>query len=235
MEATQAVASTGETRWSKENVRKLIELLELRECLWRKSHAFYKDKVKRNAALSEMSDQLARTPKEIENKIHNLRCQYRNEVKKERTRKSGAGMKEDYTSKWEFFKSLNFLYEGGETERESEFDSMSNTSIELELDMKSQEILLESQLASTMSHDAGPSTYVVSSASQKKRKREISKDEILKKCMTVLETHIDEHQVFGKFVASALRDLPERLQYKLKIDVTELIVNAQKEHYSLMQ
>ncbi|KAK7863634.1 hypothetical protein R5R35_006171 [Gryllus longicercus] len=239
MEATQAIAGTGETRWSKENITKLIELLELRECLWRKSHSFYKDRVKRNAALYEMSEQLARTPKEIENKIHNLRCQYRNEVKKERTRNSGAGAKDVYMSKWEFFKSLNFLYGGGEAEKGNTFDSMSKTSTELELDMESQETLLESQLAPSVCHYAVPSTSAASVTcvygSPPKKKRDTSEDEVLKKCISVLDRHIDEHQVFGEHVASALRELPERLQCKLKIDISELIVNARKEHYNSMQ
>ncbi|KAK7862797.1 hypothetical protein R5R35_005980 [Gryllus longicercus] len=115
----------------------------------------------------------------------------------------------------------------------------SKSSTELELDMESQETLLESQLAPSVCHYAVPSTSAASVTcvygSQKKKKRETSEDEVLKKCMSVLDRHIDEHQVFGEHVASALRELPERLQCKLKIDISELIVNARKEHYNSMQ
>ncbi|KAK7873159.1 hypothetical protein R5R35_006379 [Gryllus longicercus] len=103
--------------------------------------------------------------------------------------------------------------------------------------MESQETLLESQLSQRMCHDAVLSTSVICGVIwlSKRRKREKSKDEVLKKCMSVLDRHIDEHQVFREYEANALRDLPEGLQCNLKINVSELIVNAQKEHYSLMQ
>ncbi|KAH8390027.1 hypothetical protein KR200_005652 [Drosophila serrata] len=95
--------------WDRDNIIKLIELYENHSVLWDVSSGDYKNKHKKQNAYREIAEALGKSDDEIKTKIHNLRTQFLQEVRRVKQKKSGQGTSDNYTSKWEFFDALKFI------------------------------------------------------------------------------------------------------------------------------
>lgn len=91
--------------WNSKNTMKLIKTLE-RECkeLWDTTHPLYKVKTARQLKLEYLANIFSTSSEEINRKIHNLRTQLNNELRKMK-RKNAA----PEASGWEYFDALTFL------------------------------------------------------------------------------------------------------------------------------
>ncbi|CAK1552206.1 unnamed protein product [Leptosia nina] len=91
--------------WNSENTMKLIKTLE-RDCkeLWDTSHPLVKVRSARQAKLEFLANLFTTSPEEINRKIHNLRTQFNNELRKIKRRQCGPE-----GSGWEYFDSLMFM------------------------------------------------------------------------------------------------------------------------------
>lgn len=97
--------------WNSEMTMKLIETLES-ECdvLWNSKHTFYKDKMTRQAKTEFLAEMFGTTAEEINRKIHNLRTQYNNELRKLKKRhEAGSERSAGMVSGWEYFEAMSFL------------------------------------------------------------------------------------------------------------------------------
>lgn len=111
--------------WTREKTAELIELLEGSPELWDTTQKIYRDWVKKQAAITQLADHFSVSIAEINRKLHNLRTQMNNEVRKIKKKKSGEGADDVvFTSNWEFFDSLKFLI-GGMTCSESQTNLVS--------------------------------------------------------------------------------------------------------------
>lgn len=95
--------------WSKEETYSLIESIQ--ECpeLWNVKAKEYRDRNKKQKALKNLAEKYDTTEAEIQRKLHNLRTQFNQEIKKVKKRKSGDGVDDLYKSSWEYFDALKFL------------------------------------------------------------------------------------------------------------------------------
>lgn len=59
--------------------------------------------------MKQIEDVLNIPSSEISSKLHSLRTQFNRECSRVKTQKSGSGSDDAYTSKWEYFSSLQFL------------------------------------------------------------------------------------------------------------------------------
>lgn len=89
--------------WNSENTMKLIETME-KECkeLWDTKNPLNKDRNARQARLEFLADIFGTTSEEMSRKIHNLRTQFNNELRKIKRRQV-------VRSGWEYFDALSFL------------------------------------------------------------------------------------------------------------------------------
>ncbi|XP_053625732.1 uncharacterized protein LOC128683799 isoform X1 [Plodia interpunctella] len=100
--------------WTSENTLKLIETLE-KDCkeLWDVKNPFNRDKIARQAKYELLASMFGTTTEEIIRKIHNLRTQFNNELRKIKKRQmtslSGGGEVAAGGSGWEYFDALSFL------------------------------------------------------------------------------------------------------------------------------
>lgn len=101
--------------WLKSEVDDLINVYRSKPELWDVKNQVYKDRVKKKDAFKEIADKFCTSVEEITRKIHNLRNQFNNELKKSMKKKSGQGSDDLYVSKWPYFKSLSFLKTSLET------------------------------------------------------------------------------------------------------------------------
>ncbi|XP_059050092.1 uncharacterized protein LOC131845087 [Achroia grisella] len=99
--------------WTTENTLKLIETLE-KECqeLWDCKNMLNRDRNARNAKHQYLANMFGTTVEEISRKIHNLRTQLNNELRKIKRRQSTSFTGEGSLqggSGWEYFDALSFL------------------------------------------------------------------------------------------------------------------------------
>lgn len=95
--------------WTRELTLKLIQQYESRPNLWDVSSANYKNRNLRKSALEEIADIVGVSVADVNEKIHNLRCQYQSNCRKLHQSKSGQGTSENYTVKWEYYDALKFI------------------------------------------------------------------------------------------------------------------------------
>lgn len=106
--------NSSKTIWSYENTMELIEKLR-KDCpeLWDSKHPGYKDKKLRVAKQEYLATTFKTTLDEIGRKLHNLKTQFRAEIRKSKKRRMGSGCEEQvWTSSWDYFESLSFLLTG---------------------------------------------------------------------------------------------------------------------------
>ncbi|KAJ8722847.1 hypothetical protein PYW07_004027 [Mythimna separata] len=96
--------------WNSENTMKLIETME-KECkeLWDTKNPLNKDRNARQARLDFLADMFGTTSEEMSRKIHNLRTQFNNELRKIKRRQV-------VRSGWEYFDALSYLMRAPSTE-----------------------------------------------------------------------------------------------------------------------
>lgn len=95
--------------WSREETIQLIGFYECNPCLWDNRHADYKNRNKKSSVLNSIAQEFSTTENEISRKLHNLRSQWQNELKKIKVKKSGSGQDDLYKSNWGYFEALKFL------------------------------------------------------------------------------------------------------------------------------
>ncbi|XP_017462266.1 PREDICTED: uncharacterized protein LOC108355626 [Rhagoletis zephyria] len=101
--------------WSRENSKKLINLLVQQECLWDVSSPTYHDRVKRENAFKSILNKMKQNLdniriSDIKNKILSLRSQYRKELRAiNASRRSGVGNEDIRHPKLWCFDELDFL------------------------------------------------------------------------------------------------------------------------------
>ncbi|KAH8264412.1 hypothetical protein KR038_008316 [Drosophila bunnanda] len=95
--------------WDRESTIKLIELYENQSVLWDVSSQDYKDKHKKQNAYRAIGEELGKSDDDLKTKIHNLRTQFFQEVRRVKQKKSDQGTSDNHTSKWEFFDALKFI------------------------------------------------------------------------------------------------------------------------------
>jgi hypothetical protein len=101
--------STDKKKWSDDDIRQLISLYEQIPMLWNVKSVQYRDRAKKQENLQIIATKLATTQGEVTRKLHNLRSQFMQELKKGKNRKSGAGADENYNSSWPYFGALKFI------------------------------------------------------------------------------------------------------------------------------
>lgn len=96
--------------WNSENTMKLIETME-KECkeLWDTKNSLIRDRNSRQTRLEYLADMFGTTTEEMSRKIHNLRTQFNNELRKIKRRQVAR-------SGWEYFDALSFLMRAPSTE-----------------------------------------------------------------------------------------------------------------------
>lgn len=95
--------------WSDGEIQTLIALYEENSILWDVRAENYRNRVKKQEVLESLAVKFNTTSNEISRKLHNLRSQFMQELKKIKKRKSGTGADEVYLSPWPYFSALKFI------------------------------------------------------------------------------------------------------------------------------
>ena len=95
--------------WSRDEIEEIIVEYEGRPSLWDVCSPEYRDRNKKIEAWTTLAVKLDREIGEVQRKIHNLRNQFCQELKKSCEAKSGQATAQTSKSKWPYFDSLKFI------------------------------------------------------------------------------------------------------------------------------
>ncbi|KAG7171984.1 putative Alcohol dehydrogenase transcription factor Myb/SANT-like-containing protein 19 [Homarus americanus] len=85
-------------KWSDTGTEMLISLYDENELLWNIRSAEYRNRVKKHEEFKRIGETINFDTNEVARKIHNLRNQFNQELKKLKQRKSASGADEVYAS-----------------------------------------------------------------------------------------------------------------------------------------
>jgi hypothetical protein len=101
--------------WNDGEVKLLIATYEENPILWDVHSTNYRDRTKKQATLQTIATKFNTDCGEITRKLHNLRSQFMQEVKKIKKKKSGEGLDEVYISNWPYYSALKFIQQSVNT------------------------------------------------------------------------------------------------------------------------
>ncbi|KAG6443054.1 uncharacterized protein LOC115455727 [Manduca sexta] len=202
--------------WSNDRVLQLIELYQNCGCLWDSTDYDYKNKLKKRDAWNTISKILDLPLKEVESKIHTLRSQFTRERKKlKSSNKPGCAIT------WFAYEPLQFLLkcESSASGKESTLNQIDDSSFKLEAQLDEEQDSHEFQ--QTENAESRP----------KKRRNEEKINDAYKLMMEAKklrnEDCIDEFDVYGKYVASELRNIRDEYSTLIaKQHINNILIDA---------
>ncbi|CAG5012248.1 unnamed protein product [Parnassius apollo] len=223
--------------WNSENTMKLIDTME-KECkeLWDLKHPLNKDRVARQAKMEYLANVFGTSAEEISRKIHNLRTQFNNELRKIKRRSGNEGSVVAGSSGWEYFDALTFLLRAP-TDPLDTVDSVNlalaefQADEELEFGIAARAHLNNNTSNNSPTRRAKPAIRVAASAPPPlppSAHPMMWPEEPLPRLRPGVNA--DECQIFGDFVASELRTLrSDESRKKLKRMIQKAILQVGEE------
>lgn len=95
--------------WSKSDVFTLISQWQLYPELWDAKNIFFRNRNKKKNALKDIATILNTTEHEISRKLHILRTQFHNEIRRKQIKKIDNEVGENYQTTWEYFDPMKFI------------------------------------------------------------------------------------------------------------------------------
>lgn len=107
---TKKRARTVLHEWNDSEINNLISAVETKVELWKSNHELYKNKLKKDAAWRDISENVfdsKLSSSELNTKWSNLRVQYKTYAAKYKLKPSGSGAQT--INKWKFFDCMSFI------------------------------------------------------------------------------------------------------------------------------
>ena len=101
--------SNAKNDWTDDEICLLIDMLEVKPCLWKVYHTDYTNRGVKEIAYPEIATSLDANIPSIKTKINGLRAQLRQERAKEKSTKTGQSTDKLYSSNWIHYGKLAFL------------------------------------------------------------------------------------------------------------------------------
>ncbi|KAG6460055.1 hypothetical protein O3G_MSEX011746 [Manduca sexta] len=206
--------------WTRSEILQLIDKYKQRRELWDTNNINYRNKVKKKFALQFLAKEFDTHVSEIARKIHNLKTQFLQELKKQRKRQCGQNSNELYESKtWAYFEAMKFTL--NQDPPATTEDSMDNTSI----DAKEHYAIEESTSNDAEGHYAIVEEVTYPNPLPKRSKKPILRNDDHATSTSNISDKPDEYQIFGDYVANEIRNM-HYFKYKgeLKRKIQRMII-----------
>ncbi|EFA00959.2 uncharacterized protein LOC103314973 [Tribolium castaneum] len=175
--------------WTRKEIFSLISQWESRPELWDVKHRDFRNKTKKQKLLADLAARFNTDDIEINRKLHNLRTQFHQELRKIARRQSQApDANGTFQSSWEFFNVMGFI--------RGDF----SYSKSMEMDDSQAEDVFENV-------SEKPVTSLKRPSDTKEFPREVFTPH---KSTRLSNSPIDDFQIFGDFVVSELKNLRSR-------------------------
>ncbi|CAK9811262.1 hypothetical protein ANTPLA_LOCUS6955 [Anthophora plagiata] len=214
---------TTRKEWSKDEIFNLISMYEENSVLWNTKDVDHKNREKKNKIIEEMAANFNCLSEEIQRKIHNLRNQMSQELKKKKKRRSGSGIDEMDVSHWPYFAALKFLIPVLSVNTIQ--SSYIQASIIIEKTTEAEEYGTEN----SAEIDQKPKILMQPPRKRKRENDDVS-EQLIKSALETLQKEPDEYDKFGQYVALELKSLKcDFNKARLKSEIRKVIVRIADE------
>ncbi|XP_072380612.1 uncharacterized protein [Diabrotica undecimpunctata] len=202
-------------QWTNDETIELIELYKENSILWRHKRNDHRYRESRDSILKEFSEKFNCSADEIRRKLHNLRNQVSQELRKCSTKKSVNKIDGDFVSRWPYFNALKFLIPILSVKK-------SEDTLRTKVSLDSTNVV---QIQKTSTENANKQNDKYKNEEKHKSYDDDNERLIFKEAMKVLTKQTDEYDKFGQYVAMELKSLrSDLLRNRLKTEIRKAIV-----------
>lgn len=210
--------------WSREETFNLISIYEKSSVLWDVKNSEYRNRDRKNKIIQEMAENFQCSSEEIQRKLHNLRNQMSQELRKMVKKKNRNGTDEVDISNWPYFSALKFLIPVLCTN----MTQSSHTNVSAPIVERKAEI----EEYTDKNAESEEEERIQCLQPQKKHKREDDniRDQLFKLAFETLVKQPNDYDTFGQYVALELKSLKSDFnRARLKSEIRKIIVQIADE------
>ncbi|XP_029043490.1 uncharacterized protein LOC114876321 [Osmia bicornis bicornis] len=214
---------TARKEWSREETFSLISIYKKNSMLWNLKDSEYRNRDRKNKTIHEIAVKFRCSSEEIQRKLHNLRNQMSQELRKMIKKKDRNGSAETDVSNWPYFSALKFLIPVVCT-------NMTQSSL-----VQASASILERTEAEKYAVDKDAESEEEEKRilpTQKKRKNEDDniRDQLFKFAFETIVKQPDDYDKFGQYVALELKALKSDFnKARLKSEIRKIIARVADE------
>ncbi|XP_043508723.1 uncharacterized protein LOC122528070 [Frieseomelitta varia] len=208
--------------WSKSEIIELISQYEEKSVLWNTKDIQYRNRETKAKIFEEFALNFSCSVEEIQRKIHNLRNQMSQELRKVRKKsKSGSGTDNLICSNWPYFQAMRFLVPVLTNDNTLSYTEASVSVGEDKTEDKAEE----------KTEDKNENRI---QSKKRKHKNNDVDEELYKSALRTLQKEPDDYDKFGQYVALELKSLKSDFnKARLKSEIRKIIVRiADEDLYS---
>ena len=211
-------------------VDKLIDLYEVRPCLWDIADPTYSKRKVKEKAISEIKEQLAMEITAIKAKWNSLRAQHGRELAKENKTKSGQSADNLYESSWQCMEKMRFVEQVKKTAQSTSTLKLSESSLSAEV--SDTEIDLQDDYLNS-------SEPLVEKSSKRKRPNpNEQKNKLIAKCIDVLDRPKaqtlptkETPDPFSLYISEQLKSLDKRRRLLAENRINDVLFELRFEEF----
>ncbi|KOC68477.1 hypothetical protein WH47_10717 [Habropoda laboriosa] len=204
--------------WSKDEIFNLISMYEENSVLWNTKDIEHRNRERKNKIIEEMAASFNCLSEEIQRKIHNLRNQMSQELRKKKKKKNWSRTDDVDVSNWPYFAALKFLIPV------LSMNAIQSSYIQVEK--------IEPEEHATENNAESEERTKIPMQPPRKRRRENDDvgDQLIKSALETLQREPDEYDKFGQYVALELKSLKSDFnKARLKSEIRKVIVRIADE------
>ena len=217
-------------RWDDEMVDKLIDLYEVRPCLWDIADPTYSKRNVKEKALSEIKEQLGMEITPMKAKWNSFRAHNGSELAKENTTKSGQSADDLYESSWQYMEKMRFVEQVQKTAQSTPTLKLSKSSLSAEV--SDTEIDLQDDSLNS-------SEPLVEKSSKRKRPSpNEQKNKLIAKCVDVLDRPKaqtlptkETPDPFALYISEQLKSLDKRRRLLAEKRINDVLFELRFEEF----
>ena len=211
-------------------VDKLIDLYEVRPCLWDIADPTYSKRNVKEKALSEIKEQLGMEITAIKAKWNSLRAQHRWELAKENKTKSGQSADDLYESSWQYMEKMRFVEQVKKTAQSTSTLKLSESSLSAEV----------SDTEIDLQDDSFNSSEPLVEKSSKRKRPNINKQKskLIAKCTDVLDRPKaqtlptkETPDPFALYISEQLKSLEKRRRLLAEKRINDVLFELRFEEF----
>ncbi|XP_063384890.1 uncharacterized protein LOC134671000 [Cydia fagiglandana] len=233
-------------QWNQENVLKFIELYRNKELLWDPKHKLYFNKILKNDAWTEISEQMncGASVQELKKKMESLLGQLRRE--KGKTKKSAA---EVYKSSWYAYEHMTFLLDRNKPRTHMNTENLEgedNHDSNMATPASENDVSREETERSILTEKAF--SKPIEKAPKRKKYSHDSENEMINSAFKMLSSASaavnevsarasasDDSQIYANFIASKMRTYSQRTKNSLQHQISNLLFQADNGYFEYYQ
>ncbi|RZF40613.1 hypothetical protein LSTR_LSTR007496 [Laodelphax striatellus] len=244
-----SAAVRGSNKWSPEHIEVFLECFENHELLWNVRHSYYTNKVKRESAIVKLRSELIERGLQVPDlnflraRIKSIKETYKNEALKirESIKMSEGGTVDVYVPKLGWFNSADrflhtVVFSRAPKSNLGTLSTIDENRVHIDVSGNQNPSIMEDEFLTEEATGVDPLSHPNPTLRKRHSMRLTRVEQAVEKLQNITKNcsseQMDEMDVFGKYVAAQLRDLPLKNRLKFQSKIQTMLM---KERLSLLR